>query len=133
VRSAPCTWRRGAQVSWLSLKTKVDGFSVIWPQNHWDSLSVVWPQNHWDGFPVWPQNHWDGFPVWPQNQWQRFRPVWHQNRSRRVFRFGSQNWQLQFGNQAGYGLSIAPQNRREDGVSAGHASRSSSLLRVEAS
>jgi hypothetical protein len=25
VRSAPCTWRRGARVSWLSLKTKVDG------------------------------------------------------------------------------------------------------------
>jgi hypothetical protein len=25
VRSAPCTWRQGAQVSWLSLKTKVDG------------------------------------------------------------------------------------------------------------
>jgi hypothetical protein len=25
VRSAPCTWRRGAWVSWLSLKTKVDG------------------------------------------------------------------------------------------------------------
>jgi hypothetical protein len=25
VRSAPCTWRRGAHVSWLSLKTKVDG------------------------------------------------------------------------------------------------------------
>jgi hypothetical protein len=24
VRSAPCTWRRGAQVCWLSLKTKVD-------------------------------------------------------------------------------------------------------------
>jgi hypothetical protein len=24
VWSAPCTWRRGAQVSWLSLKTKVD-------------------------------------------------------------------------------------------------------------
>jgi hypothetical protein len=22
VRSAPCTWRRGAQISWLSLKTK---------------------------------------------------------------------------------------------------------------
>jgi hypothetical protein len=29
VRSAPCTWRRGAQVSWLSLKTKVDGLWVI--------------------------------------------------------------------------------------------------------
>jgi hypothetical protein len=25
VRSAPCTWRREARVSWLSLKTKVDG------------------------------------------------------------------------------------------------------------
>jgi hypothetical protein len=25
VRFASCTWRRGAQVSWLSLKTKVDG------------------------------------------------------------------------------------------------------------
>jgi hypothetical protein len=25
VRSTPCTWRRGALVSWLSLKTKVDG------------------------------------------------------------------------------------------------------------
>jgi hypothetical protein len=27
VRSAPCTRRRGAQISWLSLKTKVDIFS----------------------------------------------------------------------------------------------------------
>jgi hypothetical protein len=25
VRSAPCTWRRGAHISWLSLKIKVDG------------------------------------------------------------------------------------------------------------
>jgi hypothetical protein len=25
VRSAPGTWRLGVQVSWLSLKTKVDG------------------------------------------------------------------------------------------------------------
>jgi hypothetical protein len=64
----------------------------------------------------------------------------------RVFRFGPQNWQLWFGdlglkitatvswfrpqNQAVFGLS--PQNRqREDG--AGHASRSSGLLYVEAS
>jgi hypothetical protein len=30
VRSAPCTWRQGAHVSWLSLKTKVDGFSSVW-------------------------------------------------------------------------------------------------------
>jgi hypothetical protein len=32
----------------------------------------------------------------------------------------------------GFGLSVAPQNRRRE-VSAGHASRSSSLLDVEAS
>jgi hypothetical protein len=23
----------------LSLKTKVDGLSVVWPQNHWDGFS----------------------------------------------------------------------------------------------
>jgi hypothetical protein len=55
--------------SWLSLKTKVDGLSVVWPQNHRDSFSVVWHQNHWDGLSVvWPQNHWDSLlVVWPQN------------------------------------------------------------------
>jgi hypothetical protein len=35
-------------------------------------------------------------------------------------------------NQAGFGLSVAPQNRWRD-VGVGHASRSSSLLGVEAS
>jgi hypothetical protein len=35
VRFAPCTRRRGAWVSWLSLKTKVYGLSVVWRQNRW--------------------------------------------------------------------------------------------------
>jgi hypothetical protein len=35
-------------------------------------------------------------------------------------------------NQAGFGLSVAPQNRRRE-VGVGHALRSSSLLGVEAS
>jgi hypothetical protein len=35
-------------------------------------------------------------------------------------------------NQAGFGLSVAPQNRQSE-VGAGHASRSSSLLHVKAS
>jgi hypothetical protein len=26
----------------LSLKTKVDGLLVVWPQNHWDDFSSVW-------------------------------------------------------------------------------------------
>jgi hypothetical protein len=59
VQSVPCTWRRGAWVSWLSLKTKVDSLSVVWPQNHWDGLLVVWAQNRWRWFSsVWPQNRW---------------------------------------------------------------------------
>jgi hypothetical protein len=43
-----------------------------------------------------------------------------------VFWFGPQN-------QAGYGLSVAPQNQWNDEYDAGHASRSSGLLQVEAS
>jgi hypothetical protein len=42
VWSTPCTWRRGAWVSWLSRKTKVDGLWVVWPQNHSDDFSLVW-------------------------------------------------------------------------------------------
>jgi hypothetical protein len=64
-----------------------------------------------------------------------------------VSRFGPQNLQLWFGdlglkitatvscfgpqNQAGFDLSVASQNRRRD-VGAGHASRFSVLLHVEA-
>jgi hypothetical protein len=79
---------------------------------------------------------------------KQFFPVWHQNRWRRVSWFGPENRQLWFGdlglkitaavswfepqNQVGFGLSVAPQNRwRED--SAGHTSRSSGLLHLEAS
>jgi hypothetical protein len=39
------------QISWLSLKTKVDGLSVVWPQNHSDGF-LVEPQNQGGrGFP----------------------------------------------------------------------------------
>jgi hypothetical protein len=76
VQIVPCTWRRGAQVSWFRLKTKVDGLSVIWPQNHWDGFSrfdlkigglsfSVWASK--PAAPVWwfgPQNHCYGFLVW---------------------------------------------------------------------
>jgi hypothetical protein len=86
-------------------------------------------------------------PVWPQNWWRWFLPVWPQNRWS-ISWFEPLNWQLWFGdlglkitvmvswfglqNQADFGLSVAPQNRRRE-VGAGHASRSSSLLGVEAS
>jgi hypothetical protein len=50
VRSTPGMWRLGVRVSWLSLKTKVDSLSVVWPQNHLDGFSLVWPQNRWRRF-----------------------------------------------------------------------------------
>jgi hypothetical protein len=39
-----CTWHvetRSASFL-LSLKTKVDGLSVVWSQNHYDDFSSVW-------------------------------------------------------------------------------------------
>jgi hypothetical protein len=126
VRSAPGTWRLGARVSWLSLKAKVD------------SVCVVWPQNHSDGF------HWFGL----KNSGYSFLQFSLKTARDGFSRFGPQNRQLWFGdlglkitatvfwfgsqNQAGFGLSVAPQNQRRE-VGAGHASRSSSLLGVEAS
>jgi hypothetical protein len=35
VRSTPCIRRRGARVSWFSLKTKVDGFSRFGLKTKW--------------------------------------------------------------------------------------------------
>jgi hypothetical protein len=44
------------RVSWLSLKTKVDGFLVVWPQNHWDSFLWFGLKTGGDGFLIEPQN-----------------------------------------------------------------------------
>jgi hypothetical protein len=38
------------RVSWLSLKTKVDGLSVVWPQNHWDGFLRIGLKTGGDGF-----------------------------------------------------------------------------------
>jgi hypothetical protein len=50
VQSEPCMWRRGVWVSWLSLKTKVDGLSVISPQNYWDDFLWFDLKTDGDGF-----------------------------------------------------------------------------------
>jgi hypothetical protein len=50
VWSALCM-RRGARVSWLSLKTKVDSLLVVWPQNDWDSFSWFGLKTGGGGFP----------------------------------------------------------------------------------
>jgi hypothetical protein len=88
VRSALCTRRRGARVSYFGLKTKMDGLSVVWPQNHWvgflglvskpRTIVCQWfgLKNTGMGFPVltsklvatvwWfvPQSYHDGFLFW---------------------------------------------------------------------
>jgi hypothetical protein len=149
VQSVPYTWRWGARVSYLSLKTKFDGLSMVWPQNHWDDFIQFSLKINGDGFLRFSikTGGYDvsrfglkidgGFLGWGSKlSWWR------------VFRFRPQNWQLWFSdlclkftatvssfgpqNQARYGLSVAPQNRRE-GDSGRHASRYIDLLRVEAS
>jgi hypothetical protein len=74
VQSAPCTRRRGVQVSWFSLKTKVDGF--FWfglKTGGYNSCGLASTTR--SGFPVWaskpvgavwwfvPQNHHNSFLV----------------------------------------------------------------------
>jgi hypothetical protein len=87
-----------------------------------------------------------GFLVWPQNQGRQFVTGLASKPLGRVSRFGPQNRQLRFGdldikitmtvswvgpqNHVGYGLSIVPQNQREDEDGAGHVSRSSGLLHL---
>jgi hypothetical protein len=126
VCSAPCTWRRGAQVSWLRLKTGqrfVTAFGL-------KTTGMVSPGLA--SKPVATVSLGLASKRWLQ-----------------VSLFGPQNQQLQFGdlglkitvmvswfepqNQVGYGLSVAPQNRQEDEDHVGQTSRSSGFLHVEAS
>jgi hypothetical protein len=90
-----------------------------------------------------------GFLVEPQNQGLWFVSDLTSKPLGQVFHFGPQNQQLRFGdlglkmtarvfwfgcqNHAGYGLLVVPQNRWDDDDDVGHASRSSDLLRMEAS
>jgi hypothetical protein len=79
---------------------------------------------------------------WPGGREVEWRHVWSApDLGLKTGSFGLVIWGLKitakvswFGpqNQVGFGLLVAPQNRRRE-VSAGHASRSSSLLGVEAS
>jgi hypothetical protein len=65
VWSAPCTWRREARVSWLNLKTKVDGLSMVWPQNHREGFLWFGLKIGGDGFLQFGlKTGGSGFPVW---------------------------------------------------------------------
>jgi hypothetical protein len=112
-------------VSGLASKP-LERFSPVCPQNRWRRFLAVWPQNLQRRFSlVWPQNQWRQFsPVWPQNWW-----LWFSDLGLKIYAMVS--WFVPQ-NLTGFSLSVAPQNRRRE-VNAGHVSRSSSLLGVEAS
>jgi hypothetical protein len=114
VWSAPCTRRRGAQISWFSLKTKVNGFS---------RFGLKTSGYGFCGLGSKPLARVSRFT--PQNRQLRFDDLAHIITAM-VSWFGPQN-------QVGYGLSVASQNRWEDEDGARHASKSSGLLHLEVS
>jgi hypothetical protein len=119
--------RRGAQITWLSLKTKVSGLSMVWPQNHWDGLSVVWTQNYWDGFSQFGlKTGGDGFPCLDLKAGSYSLMIYA---TKSPWRF------LGLGLKAKWATvcRLHHKNRREDEDGAGHISRSSGLLHMEAS
>jgi hypothetical protein len=54
-------WRQGVRISWLSLKTKVDGLSVVCPQNHLDGFLQFGLKTGGDGFSRFGLKTDDGF------------------------------------------------------------------------
>jgi hypothetical protein len=148
VRSAPFTWRRGARIFGLSLKTKVDGLSWFDLKTIGTVFSglaskpvqtvspglasklvmsfLVEPQNQCGaGFPTLGlKTNIYGLVIWVSKSPRRFGGLGLKI-SATVFWFRPQN-------QADFGLSVVPQNCRRE-VGTGQASRSSGLLLVEAS
>jgi hypothetical protein len=89
VQSAPYTWKRRAWVSWLSLKTKVDGLSVVWPQNHWDGFLRFGLKTGGNDFLVEPQNQGGGgFPGLGLKTGSYGLVIWTLKSSRQFFGLG---------------------------------------------
>jgi hypothetical protein len=88
----------------LSLKTKVDGLWVVWPQNHSDGF-------HWFGLKTCCDSFLqfglktcgDGFSQFGLKTDGGFLGLVSKPRWWRVSQFGPQNWQLWFGD---FGLKI---------------------------
>jgi hypothetical protein len=134
---------------WFGLKTGGDGFYRFGLKTYCDGFRWFGLKTSGDGFLQFGLNTGgDGFSRFDLKTGGRFLGWASKLRWWRVSQFGPQNWQLWFGdlglkitamvswfghqNHAGFSLSVAPQNRRRE-VNAGHASRSSGLLHVEAS
>jgi hypothetical protein len=135
----------------LSLKTKVEGLSVVWPQNHWDDFSSIWASKpmamvcEWFGLKT-TQTVFTSLASKPVvtvssglasklvatvSGGLSSKPAATVSSGLASKPVATVSW---FGhqNQADFGLSVAPQNQRME-VGAGHTSRSSDLLHVEGS
>jgi hypothetical protein len=92
VRSAPFMWRRGARVSWLSIKIKVDCLWVVWSQNHWDSFLRFGLKIGGDGFSQFVLKTSGGFLGWASKpRWWRVFSVWSSKPIATVWWFMPQN------------------------------------------
>jgi hypothetical protein len=61
------------QVSWLSLKTEVNGLSVVWPQNHSDDFLQFDHKTSDDGFLRFGLKiGGSSFPIWASKRQLRF-------------------------------------------------------------
>jgi hypothetical protein len=125
VRSASCTWRWELRVSWLSLKTKVDGLWVVWHQNHSDGFLRFGLKISGDGF-LWFGLKTSGsvFSVWVSKP---AATVWwfeSQNHCDDFLVWSSKPSRLRF-------IVCAIKRTGED--NAGHTSRSGGLLHLKAS
>jgi hypothetical protein len=110
VWSAPCMWRQRVLISWLSLKTRVNGLWVVWPQNHSDDFLQFGPKTGGDRFPglgLKTGNY--GLMIWASKSPRRFLGLGLKTKWASVYRLCHKT------------------------DSAGHASRSGGLLCLEAS
>jgi hypothetical protein len=100
---------------WFVLKTTSTVFSSLASKSVVTVFSSLASKPVVRFLPIWPQNRWwvswfsletkavEGFPVWPQNQ-----QLWFGDLGIKIT--ATVSW-FRHQNQAGYGLSVAPQNR----------------------
>jgi hypothetical protein len=138
VWSTPYTWRQWAWVSLLSLKTNVDGLSIVWPQNHWDGFLRFVLKTGGDGFlRSGLKTSGDGLSPFGLKTGSSGFLVWASKSTATVWWFGSQNyrdgflvWVLKPSRRWFIGCASKPKGWC-DGV--GHALRSSDLFHVKES
>jgi hypothetical protein len=125
--STTYTRRWGARISWFGLKTKFDSMSVVWPQNHWGGFFRFCLKTGGNGFSRFGIKTDDfRFPSLAVKTGSYSLVTWI---SKSPWQFLGLRLKTRWARVCW--LRYKTNGEGEDGV--GHASRSSGLLRVEAS